>query len=82
MTELNPNHPITRMTHDQWHKVVGVLMLKMNLTEMEITLDDLVLLGDNEKAVVADCRGGKFVVRVMGMDEARKLARKEGGLPV
>jgi hypothetical protein len=70
------------MTHDQWHKIVGVLMLKFGVTDVEIESDDVVRLGDNEKAVVADCRGGRFIIRVVGMDEARKLAHREGGLPV
>ena len=39
-------------------------------------------LGDNERAVVADCRGGRFVVRLVTMEEGEKLAREEGGLPV
>jgi len=80
--ELNPNHPITRLTHDNWHKIVGVLMLKFNVTDVEILADDVARLGDNEKAIVADCRGGRFVVRVMDMKDAAELARKEGGLPV
>jgi hypothetical protein len=82
MAELNPNHPVTQMTHDNWHKIVGVIMLKFGVTDVEIESDDVLRLGDNEKAVVADCRGGRFIIRVVGMDEARKLARKEGGLPV
>lgn len=80
--ELNPNHPITRMAHDSWHKVAAILMLKSNQTAVEITETDIAMLGDNEKAVVADCRGGKFVIRVIGMAEATALAREEGGLPV
>jgi len=80
--ELNPDHPVTRLTHDNWHKIVGVLMLKFGLTDVEILSEDVLRLGDNEKCVVADCRGGKFVIRVMDMAEGEKLARREGGLPV
>lgn len=80
--ELNPNHPITQLTHDNWHKIVGVLMLKFGYTDVEILSEDVRRLGDMEKCVVADCRGGRFVIRVMDIKEGEKLARKEGGLPV
>lgn len=80
--ELNPNHPATREVHDHWHKVVGILMMKLGKTELEITDSDISALGDNERAVVADCRGGKFVVRLVTMKEGAKLAREAGGLPV
>jgi hypothetical protein len=82
MAELNPNHPVTQMTHDNWHKIVGVIMLKFDVTDVEILAEDVARIGDNDKAVVADCRGGKFVIRVMNQKQAAALARKEGGLPV
>lgn len=80
--ELNPNHPITQTVHDHWHKIVGIIMAKLGHDALEITEEDLALLGDNEKCVVADCRGGKFVVRLMSMEEGKKLARQEGGLAI
>lgn len=82
MSEINPNHPVTQMTRDNWHKIVGVLMLKFGVTDVEIEIDDVLRMGDNEKAVVADCRGGRFIIRVMDNKQAVALARKEGGLPV
>jgi hypothetical protein len=81
MSELNPNHPVTQEVHDHWHKVCGVLMQKFGQTAVEITSDDVAALGDNEMCVVADCRGGKFIVRLMTMEEGERLARQEGGLP-
>jgi len=82
MTELNPNHPVTREVHDHWHKIAAILMLKFGKSAVEITEADVRSLGNNENAVMADCRGGRFVVRIVSMEEAEKLARKEGGLPV
>jgi hypothetical protein len=79
--EVNPNHPVTKLTRDIWYKIAGVIMLKQGLKEVEITESDVELLGDNQQAIVADCRNGKFVVRMMPMDEAVELARSEGGLP-
>jgi hypothetical protein len=57
-------------------------MLKFNVTDVEITTHDVMALGDDEHAVVADCRGGKFVVRLVSMEQGIAMARKEGGLPV
>lgn len=80
--ELNPNHPVTQQVHDSWHKIAAILMQKFGMYAVEITEADVLALGDNEKAVMADCRGGRFVIRLVSMGEAEKLARKEGGLPV
>ena len=70
------------MAHDNWHKIVGVMMLKFGVTDVEILPEDVMLLGDNDKCVVADCRGDRFVIRVMSMAEGERIARNEGGLPV
>lgn len=82
VVQLNPNHPVALMTRDSWHKIVAVLMLKFDLEEIEITEADVSALGDAEKAVVADCRDGKFVIRILRMEDALALAKHEGGLPV
>lgn len=80
--ELNPNHPVTQQVHDHWHKIAAILMQKFGKSAVEITEADVLALGDNENAVMADCRGGRFVIRLVSMSEAQKFARKEGGLPV
>lgn len=80
--ELNPNHPVTREVHDHWHKIAAILMMRLGVDALEITEDDVRELGDSDRSIVADARGGKFVVRMMGRMEAERLARKEGGLPV
>lgn len=80
--ELNPNHPVTQQVHDSWHKIAAILMQKFGKSAVEITHADILALGDNEKAITADCRGGKFVVRLVDMDQGIAMAQKEGGLPV
>ena len=80
--ELNPNHPVVLVARDQWHKFCAILMSKFGKTEMEITVDDVTALGDNEKGIVLDMRGGRCVLRMVSMEEGQRLARKEGGLPV
>lgn len=80
--ELNPNHPVTREVHDHWHKIVGILLLKMGKDSVEITEADVIALGDNQMSVAFDTRGGKCFVRLLSMEEGERLARREGGLPV
>lgn len=82
MAELNPNHPVTQEVHDHWHKICAILMMRLGKTSLEITEADVTALGNNEKAVVADCRGGKFIVRLVTMEEGEQLAKDAGGLPV
>lgn len=80
--ELNPNHPVTQMAHDNWHKLCAALMVKFGLTAVEITMADMEELGHNEKGIALDLRGGKCVLRLLTMEEGERLARGEGGLPV
>lgn len=82
MTELNPNHPVTRQVHDHWHKVAAILMMRLGVDSYEITEEDVQRLGDNQRGVVADLRGGRFVVRLVTMEEGERMAREAGGLPV
>ena len=57
--ELNPNNPVTKQMHDNWHAVVAVLLQQMGVTEFEITPEMLTRLSaSNRLAVVADARGG------------------------
>ena len=83
MTELDPNHPVLREAHDHWHKLVAILMLKFGVTEVEITIPDILKL--EGVAVCLDERGskktGKMHLRLMTEAEGEKLAIEAGGLP-
>lgn len=80
--EINPNNAAVIRARDQWHKIAAILMVKFDQTAVEITLADVDILGDNERAVVIDERGGKLVIRLVTMEEGERLAREDGGLPV
>jgi hypothetical protein len=81
--ELNPNHPVTVEIREQWHKLLAVLMHKFGLTEVEITVDDLLTL---EKSglmnITAHPKGDVITLRLVSDAEAARLAREEGGLPI
>lgn len=80
--EINPNHPVTREIRDHWYKVCAILMQKMGENDVEITTMDVAALAATDVCIVADCRDGKFIVRLMERKDVESLARKEGGLPV
>lgn len=83
--ELNPNHPITRAAHDQWHKLLALAMFVTNHTEVHIREVDITNFLRKYNAVVLDTTDekakGHIVLKLVTLAEAEKLARKAGGLP-
>lgn len=84
MSELNPNHPVTREVHEQWHKIAAIMLHKMGRQKLRITIADL-------QAWEREYPGGGIVIKANNLDielwlvdadQARELSRKEGGLPV
>lgn len=79
--ELNPNHPVTREMSEQWHKIVGLLMLKFGEHHIEITSEDIARLHEMNSAVAIEPTDDVIHLRLMSFEEGERLARKEGGLP-
>ncbi len=76
--KLNPDNPVTQQMDGNWHKFVLMLMIEMGVTEFEVTTEriDAIAAGQYQ-AVVADARGGRFVLRAVTMDQARQLAAEQ-----
>ena len=84
MSELNPNHPVTLLAHNEWHKLCGCLLAKWGLPSVEITEADVMAMAQEigeGGAIALDCRGGRMVIRLLRKAEAEQLAKQEGGLP-
>lgn len=79
--EINPNHPVTRIMHDQWHKIVALLMAKQLVYEVVITPDDIRALPADLAIAVHEQDDGIHIILLDGA-RADRLARREGGLPV
>lgn len=81
--ELNPNHKVVRQAHDHWHKIAALIMVKLGLTELQLTRDDVLKISDGNVNIVLDARGehetGIMTVRIVDDKTAAELARKEGG---
>jgi hypothetical protein len=80
---LNPNHPVTKEIDEQWYKICAVLMHKQGLTEVTITQADLESFLASGRANISVYPSGDIMtLRLHTDEEARKLAREAGGLPV
>lgn len=81
--ELNPNHPVVREAHDHWHKIAVLIMVKLGLTELKLTLDDVNKLAAGNVNIVLDATNerttGILTIRIVDDKTAAELARKEGG---
>jgi hypothetical protein len=78
--ELNPNHPVTKGAHDNWHKIVALLMLHFEVSEVEISLQEIEMLASDDPtkqlAVVLHDTGKSLVLRLTSMADAERLARE------
>lgn len=82
VSEINPNHPVTQALHDQWHKILCVVMHKLGEDHVVITQSDLIALGaSGSKCIVAHDRSDGLHIMVMDEARARDLAAANGGLP-
>jgi hypothetical protein len=86
MMELNPNHKVVRMLHDQWHAIVAILVNKLGscdangATELTITLDDIRNC-PQQMAISVQEIDDVIHLKLISMEEAERLARRQGGLP-
>jgi hypothetical protein len=80
MSELNPNHPVTQAIHDHWHKLCGILVVKLGVTKVEITEQDIhALEGCN---ILFYEKDKKITLELVDDETARAIVEKEGGLPI
>lgn len=80
--ELNPNHPVTREMSDNWHKMLAVYMHMQGLKELFISVDDIdAFMNSGHCNISVHPKDNVIHLRLHTDEEARALARKEGGLP-
>lgn len=84
MTEANPNHPVTRAVRNEWHKIAAFLLVKLNEgREVVLTLADIeaALARPGGINIVLHEKRDGLHIKLVGDDEAERLAREAGGLP-
>lgn len=80
--ELNPNHPVTSTLHNEWHKLLVLVMLKFERSAVTLTLDEIRRFAEGpELAIVAHDKHNRIELRIVTLEEAERLARLEGGRP-
>lgn len=79
MTELNPNHAVTRALHDQWHKLAALAVFKAG-GHVVITADDIAGIPDGLAMTVRELDDG-IHLQLIDPSAAMLLAKAEGGLP-
>jgi hypothetical protein len=69
--------------HDQWHKIVALLLFRSGEKEAFISLEEIMRMTAMEECVVVihEKRDGLHL-SLVSAKEARRLAKEEGGLPV
>lgn len=80
--EINPTNPIVLQSHEQWHKIAGLIMFKLNQKELKFTTEDVARFAEQaEKGdinILLDARkevcGDGLVVRLVNREEALKMA--------
>jgi hypothetical protein len=89
MKELNPNHPVTREVHDHWHKLCALALHKLGVSKVSITSADIesfsrkwVGRNGQDGAITVHPTGNVLTLELVNGDDAARIARKEGGLPV
>jgi hypothetical protein len=77
--ELNAEHPTTSKLHDQWVKIVAILLHKSGLSEFVITPQDIEQLAASDKlpTVMADDQPDGLHLKLIGKDEAEQLMREQ-----
>jgi len=81
--ELNPNHPVTQELREQWYKLCAMLMFKMGVTEVKITAVDIErFMASRRCNIMAHPKGEVITLALVTDAEAKRLARREGGLPI
>ncbi|TAL43980.1 MAG: hypothetical protein EPN91_05285 [Salinibacterium sp.] len=79
--EVNPHHPVTMGLHAEWHKLLAIVMWKLNVREIVLTEADIrgfvAHLPDGSAVLAHDKRDGLHL-RLIDACEAERLAREEG----
>ena len=82
MTELNPNHPVTRQMSRQWHKVCALLMVKMGVDNVVITSKEIMDMPADKMNIIIHSLPDGIHLSLVDDETAARLVDAEGGKPV
>lgn len=70
----DPDNPIVRMMEGNWQTILAILMKELNISEFQLTRENILSLNGEDKAIVADMRNGEFWIRLMNARDAYHVA--------
>jgi hypothetical protein len=78
MVEANPEHPVTRELHDQWHKICLLLVKRFGARAIVITAADVVEMSlSKDKYLIAYAQHDGLHV-IVATDEEAEIWLKRG----
>lgn len=78
--EINPDHPMTKAMHDQWHKIAVLLMMKLKQRHIEISASDIEkLIASESSTVVVQTKGDKIILDLVSEAEGKRILKQQGG---
>jgi hypothetical protein len=74
--ELNPDHPVTKELHDQWHKMLALVLVKLGIKEIVLREKDVQRGLNLEGGLNVVCRAHPDALRItlVSDEEAQRLA--------
>lgn len=70
------NHKVVQALENNWHTVVAVIMQKIGMTELQISVDDLIGMDANTTIVCQEINN-VLLIKSMSTEEAQKLVAAE-----
>lgn len=78
--EINPDHPVTKAIHNDWHKIVALLLHKFGVKEIIITSSDinrLMAAFPDMPTVTLRSHGEQLIVKLVSLAEGQREFAKE-----
>ena len=79
--EFNPNHPVVKAAHDNWHKIAAFIMWKLRVKVLSFSIADIDAMAKEDMVIVLHDHNDSLEVKLMPRLEGEKLAREHGGMP-
>jgi hypothetical protein len=80
--ELNPNHQVLRALRNQWPIIAAILIHKFGKSKVRITVEDIANFANSGQSICVKGNPEDIELFFVGIDEGKKIAIQEGGLPV
>lgn len=75
--ELNPQHPVTQLLHENWHKVCFLLMKRFGQKEVMFTAQEIAMATSSaESSIIAHAKHDGLHIILATEEEAQEAVRR------